>query len=465
MIAWLLASALAASPVGFRFDGSGAWPAAHTAVGWTAEGPFAWSTPLPTWSNASPVPFGALVCVEEEPVTLVCLDAATGRVAWRADHPITGALPTAQAAEVQAALDRAPALQAELDQLKATYGDKLRDARRTGAQTDPAALQALADRLEATKAELERIAPWRTPPDQGLIGWSAPTPVTDGTRLYALFGHGVVAAHTADGRAVWQHWQGTLPETMIGYEGGGQSASPALAGDVLVVPAGHLTGLDTATGAVRWALPEPWRHYGSPVVAHVDGLDVVLLPDGRVVRARDGAVVDQGLAEVWYVGPTVVGSRAWFVEARADATVRHAGGVTVKAVTLERDGDAVTHTQDWAVLAPVTTTTYAAPAVAGGRVYLVSHDRELVVLDADTGAQVAARTLDALAPYKVFASPAVAAGRVFVTSEYGTTVVLDAATLAPVTVSTTEPMRTSLAWRGDRLFLRTRDRVVALDPP
>lgn len=235
-----------------------------------------------------------------------------------------------------------------------------------------------------------------------------------------------------------------------------------LAGDVLVVPYGHLTALDPATGAVRWRHDAPWRHYGTPAVAHVGGAAWVLTPDGAVVRASDGAVVTRDLADAWYVGPTVTGDVAVWVEARADAKVRAQGGVDVRAVRLAPAPNGVVATPLWTARVDVRETFYAPPSVVDGRLLLVSRAGDLRVLELADGKPRATLRLDALAPHAVFASPAVAGGRLYVTSEAGRTAVIALGEVPTVlAVSELEPMRTSPAFSERRIYLRTKDRLVA----
>ncbi|MCA9570158.1 MAG: PQQ-binding-like beta-propeller repeat protein, partial [Myxococcales bacterium] len=401
----LLTAALAAQPSGWRHDGSGAWPAERAPTTWAADA-VAWRTPLPTWSNASPVAVGGLVCAAVEPTTLTCVDAATGALRWKAEHPIAATFEGAKRAEVEALVAKRTELEARIDVVRTEYSKLLREARRGGAEVT-AKLEAQTAELDRLKAELEATPEYRTPPTQGMVGWSSPTPATDGTRVYALFANGVIAAHTLDGALVWQRWLGPMPDRMLGWDEG-HAASPLVVGPTLVVPFRTLQGLDPATGATRWE-GEAWPHYGAPAPAEVDGVPLVVSPSGTIYRARDGAVVAKGLADQWYVGPIVRDRWVWFLEARSDVIMKAEGGANLVAWTLDGlAGGTLATTKRWTTRIPERETFYAAPVVAGDHLHAASHDGRVWTLEAETGRITSQVVVEPLRPSVIWSSPAVA---------------------------------------------------------
>lgn len=82
-------------------------------------------------------------------------------------------------------------------------------------------------------------------------GYTTPTPVTDGNRVYALFGSAVLAALDFDGKVVWRE---ELPRAKD--VDGGVCSSPILYEDTVIVsgitPDVGLRALDRATGKVKW---------------------------------------------------------------------------------------------------------------------------------------------------------------------------------------------------------------------
>ena len=104
-------------------------------------------------------------------------------------------------------------------------------------------------------------------------GLAAPTPVTDGRRVYAIFATGNVAAFDYTGKRVWLRKLG-IPDNVYGY-----SASLAIYQDRVFVQfdqAGYDDGLskiialDTFTGKTVWETPRPvGNSWSSPIVAGV----------------------------------------------------------------------------------------------------------------------------------------------------------------------------------------------------
>ena len=81
--AWSAPSAAAAEAVGWRTDGSGEYLDADPPVRWSVAENVVWKTPLPSWSNATPVRVGERIFICSEPNVLLCLNAATGEIQWR----------------------------------------------------------------------------------------------------------------------------------------------------------------------------------------------------------------------------------------------------------------------------------------------------------------------------------------------------------------------------------------------
>jgi outer membrane protein assembly factor BamB len=86
-------------------------------------------------------------------------------------------------------------------------------------------------------------------------GMAVPTPVTDGKRVFTLFGTGDLICVDTYGRPVWVR---SLAQEYGPFRNRwGMAASPALSGDLLVVQVDHpgasyLLGVEAATGANRW---------------------------------------------------------------------------------------------------------------------------------------------------------------------------------------------------------------------
>jgi outer membrane protein assembly factor BamB len=81
-------------------------------------------------------------------------------------------------------------------------------------------------------------------------GYTVPTPVTDGKHVFALFGSGVLAALSFDGKIVWRKELPRLKDV-----DGGVCSSPVLYKDTVIIPGIAKTGLcalEKKTGKVKW---------------------------------------------------------------------------------------------------------------------------------------------------------------------------------------------------------------------
>ena len=143
-----------------------------------------------------------------------------------------------------------------------------------------------------------RPAPAKVGDDTGL---AAPTPATDGRRVYTLFPNGEVAAFDFAGKQVWARNIGPL-ENSYGY-----AASLALYQDHLLVQIDRgvvednqskLLALDAATGKDLWQKPRAVAgSWSSPTVIEVDGKPQLLTAAAPLLLAYnplDGA-------ELWRV--------------------------------------------------------------------------------------------------------------------------------------------------------------------
>lgn len=454
---------MAAGPWGWRGQGDGHFDQATPPLTWGSDNGILWSTPLDSWSNASPVVAGSVVFVTSEPTSLVALDTGTGKVLWKHTHAVIDALDPAAAAPLRPRMAAAPGLEAELSAGQHELGRLRRQARRGKADAAVMARQAeLEARLAAIKTELDALAAYRTPSQRDIIGYASSTPVSDGKSVWALFGNGVIASYTLDGALRWRRWLGPAPEEMQGYPRG-NAASPLLLDGVLVVPYGELRGLDPATGAERWHAG-PYLSFGTPLLTRAGSAGtVVVTTSGDVVRLRDGAVLVTGGDKLLYVGPVAVASGFYLVGAgsdpgtgiylRARKFVSSPGGAVAVQPTRERhvtSGDEL----------------FAQPLVVDGLIYVVSKFGVLRVLDSADTALVYEQKLD-LGENAVFPSPTLAGGRIYISGSDGRTVVIQPGRrFAQLAVNDLgEGSRASPFFTGGRVYVRTFTRLVCLSPP
>ena len=297
---------------------------------------------------------------------------------------------------------------------------------------------------------------------------AAPTPVTDGDRVYAFFADFGLVAYSVDGRELWRRPLGPFTGPH------GMASSPALVGGMLVLMLeqrddGAIVGIDAATGEVRWKAPRPPTLGGSfatPVAYRTregEMQAVVMSPfelagyDPQTGEKlwRVGGLPHQPKSSPVVAGHLILGGvqgdnarhklKSW-EEMRADLDKDGNGAIEgaeirgsiadydrdgkfgrndyeqyheekspesrLMAIRPEGRGDLTSQAVVWNVDRGVPRVT--TPLVYRGLVYLMRNGGILTALDAHTGAvRKEGRIRDAIDEY--FASPVAAGGKVLVT--------------------------------------------------
>src|SRR5436190_942082 len=110
----------------------------------------------------------------------------------------------------------------------------------------------------------------------GEPGNAAASPACDGKHVAVVFGTGVAAVYTTEGKRLWIKFVET---PTIGF---GHSASPLFVGGKLIVHLNDLVALEPATGKELWRAKVSARH-ASPIAARAGKEDVLITPAGPVV--------------------------------------------------------------------------------------------------------------------------------------------------------------------------------------
>jgi outer membrane protein assembly factor BamB len=230
-----------------------------------------WMTELPQRSNATPIVVGNRVFVMAEPDELLCLDKTTGKILWSAANNYYEALtPDERKAN--------PAFATKIDPLVAELKTEKDFIKRMGLRT----------RIKRTLTQIdpERFA-WKAnghfQEHFGIVGFTTPTPVSDGKHVWVWCGNAVAACYDLDGH---RRWITRLPTKELSY-----SSGPAYADGTLAVFLHHLIGLNADTGKIRWEQEEISVNNGSLLAAKVAGVPVFVSHKGHVIRARDGHVL------------------------------------------------------------------------------------------------------------------------------------------------------------------------------
>lgn len=382
----------AETPIGWRHDGTGAFPTATPPTEWSSEKNVKWKVPLPGASWGTPVVVGDNLFLVSDPSEVLCVRRSDGKVLWKKSHS------DVKATESKGGFGKGGFGKGGFGKGKGGFGKSKGGANRMSA------------------------------------GNSAATPVSDGKYVAAVFGNGVVAVYTVDGTRVWAR---QVETSQIGF---GHSASPVLIGTRLIVHIRDLVAVDVGTGKELWRTPMRAGH-ASPVPARVGKEDVVISPTGAVVRASDGKVVARGEfravdSSAVVVGDTLysIGSGAYRLAARDD------GAVTVKAVWT--GGEASTKDNR----------RIPSPVIHDGLMYQLTTRGFLEVVDAKTGDQVYRQRLSV---GQVYSSLALAGGLVYAFDLDGKAVVFKAGRkYEPVATNRLEGTGSCPTFAGDHLYVR-----------
>lgn len=139
---------------------------------------------------------------------------------------------------------------------------------------------------------------------------AAPTPCTDGERVYVYFGSFGLLAYDFSGKEMWRK---PLPAPLVEF---GTGASPILAGGNVIVVSdqdqgGFLLAVDARTGAQAWRVDrgEFRRSFSSPFLWQHDGIEELIVAGSLWVRSyevKDGRErwSSHGMARVSNATPT-----------------------------------------------------------------------------------------------------------------------------------------------------------------
>jgi outer membrane protein assembly factor BamB len=287
------------------------------------------------------------------------------------------------------------------------------------------------------------------------------SPVTDGERLYVLFGSFGLYCLDLDGNVIWKKDFGRM-DTLHGH---GEGASPALYGNTLIVNWDHegqsfAVALDKRTGDEIWKVErKEVTSWATPIVVEAPkaatsdrGPQVVVSGTSRI-RGYDlatGKVLWEcgGLSSNIVASP-VYGDGMVFAGSSYDKRA-------LLAIRLEGAAGDITGSEH-IVWSRFRGTPYVpSPLLYDGALYFLTHYQGILSrLDAKTGEdRPGAIRLEGLT--NIYASPVAAAGRVYVTDLDGTTVVLAAGEIPRHLALNrlNDPISASPAIAGREMFLR-----------
>lgn len=351
--------------IGYRGDGSGVFPAdCKPVTTWkefaatkkvpagklTAELPDAsspevlenivWKTPMPNFTESSPIVVGKKVFTLSEPgwpvdtgdaPILICVDADTGAILWQRPVDQFDALPESQQQEAKESR-RAYWVQHRAFrnvQLRFNLAYAAKDQNAYDLAIADAAAAGFAKSFDKHKGDVAASKGFGLFAGQGhhgmpeiakkytlctpnwsytTMGMTFATPCSDGRWVYATTAYGGMAAYDLDGNRKWITWpfapdskrKALKPTNPDSYAG----SSPLLVKDRLIQRInGWIFVLDTATGAVVWEHQVSTdtkdvryvANVSSPVRITVGGKDLVYVVRGLIVDPADGRLLAKPL--------------------------------------------------------------------------------------------------------------------------------------------------------------------------
>jgi outer membrane protein assembly factor BamB len=250
---------------------------------------------------------------------------------------------------------------------------------------------------------------------------AAPTPVTDGKCVIALFATADLVCYDLDGNLLWyRSLTGDYPTVGNNV---GMAASPILWRDLLLlclenVGESFAAGIDKRTGRNRWRIERPRGiNWVTPALIRVDGKDLVLFQGPSELSAHDPASGKKRWALTGQSLSTIPSPVA------ADGMIFVPGGKFL-AVRPSTETGSASDEEPPQVLWQSTKlpASYSSPLYYRGLVYALSAKGILNCADGATGQALWSQRLEGA----YAASPLAADGKIYVVSEEGTTTVLQA---------------------------------------
>lgn len=441
-------SAMSQSPLGFRTDGTGRYPDANPPLHWGKDKNVVWKIDLPK-SNAIPVILGEKLFTCAEPCVLVCVNKADGKVLWQGESSYKEIKLTEQERtqfEVERSqADRLDKQLSALNKESSALRKLLKDGKAPNEATEKTLkdLRTQSDTIKAQKLTLTTLNRYLEPGKGAggfhpTGGYSSPTPVTDGKRVYVIFGNGLVACYDLEGN---RQWLKLIEHPTAAY---GHGSSPVLVNDKLLVHFSDLVGLNTHDGSEAWRVKISPGH-GTSMFARLGDVDVAIHPSGNVYRVSDGSLLAKGLGSTGPNSPLVQDGKVFFV----------AGQVRGYALPMSSEIPAM-----WSPLWKSTNLKgggywFPSPVLHDALIYAMNASSIFSVVDATTGQVVSERRLD-FGGGQSYPSITLAGNRLFVSSDNGTTIVLEPGReYKELARNSLETFRSSLVFEGKRMYVRT----------
>ena len=302
---------------------------------------------------------------------------------------------------------------------------------------------------------------------------SNPSPVTDGSLVYAYFKSGDLACVTLEGEKVWQvNLQQQYGPDRLNWDLG---TSPVLTNDLVVVAVMHqgpsyLVGLDKKTGREVWkqdrelgAPAEARDSYSTPLIIRDGDRQTIIVLGGDNVTAHEASTG----REIWRAGGLNPQSQRNFRSIAsptlADGLViaPYARGETLTAIRLGGQGDVTETHVEWT--SHEASTDVPSPVALDGKVYICGDRGDIFCVDVASGEEQWKFPLPRNR-YVFSASPIIADGMLYATREDGRTFVLRVGETPELVAenSVRENTFATPAFADGQIYLRTSDYLICI---
>ncbi len=278
---------------------------------------------------------------------------------------------------------------------------------------------------------------------------AAPTPCSDGQRVFALYSCNDLAAFDLDGNLLW------LRGLMLDYNNAsnslGMASSPVVAGDTLVVQSENdseslALGIDVATGVNRWRMERPKAANWTSAVL-LDGIVALQSSKGLTgIDPRSGEVRWEYTDGAATIPSAAIAQQVIYLPSH---------GITA----LQPEDRSTTQLWRSDKLKPGT----ASPLVLDGALYVINSAGVLIKADPATGDELWKLRLKG--PFS--GSPVASGGHLFIVSEQGVLQVIDPSPAAEGRVVTSIELKDTVlstpAVSGNALYARGEGKLWRLE--
>jgi outer membrane protein assembly factor BamB len=422
---------------GWRLNGNGNYADTNPVLEWSTQKNIIWKTPLKEFSNSTPVMLNGKLYVGEETDKLICLDAKSGKILWSKSNSELEILTKKDQAERIRITKQLQPIVAEKKAFMREYG-KLRRAYRKNRKNKELGKKVRAMRKKQREFD-KKLAPLVSfnPKSHKVNGYSSPSPVTDGKNIYTCYGTGMAAAYTPEGKRLWLKAI-EKPTNVWGF-----CSSPAFAAGKVIFAYKHIIALDPLTGKEIWRVPSKYR-WGSPLVATIAGKEVIITPNGEIIRAEDGMLLSKSLPSLEY-NSAMIHKGIVYTYNKNKARAQRLPAKAEKGAKPELL---------WEV--PITSDRYyGSPVTDGKTVYCITRAGKLTALDIKTGKKLFERKMK-LGKGTNYPSPTIAGNTLFVSNDNGKTAALKLDVKgSDIGENSLPPFRSCPIFSGNRMYVRT----------